>query len=166
MNVRRSWTRGCAIATAVLVAVAVTIPAGAARADVAFRKKKAPATDTPAPSGGETEGEVTPTAQGDADNPPPTPKTEYVPQAEDKDRPKEPVLIDKPAADAALAKKAKKDEGPAWYTNWKYWALIGGGIIVAGGAIYGLSRLAHSINGGDVRGCNPDFMTNCFGAGR
>jgi len=148
----------------VLVAIAVTIPAGAARADVAFRKKK-PASDTPAaPSGGETEGEVTPA--GDSDTPPPAPKTEYVPQADDKDRPREPVLIDKPAADAALAKKAKKDEGPAWYTNWKYWALIGGGLIVAGGAAYGLSRLAHSINGGDVRGCNPDFMTNCFGAGR
>jgi hypothetical protein len=168
----RGRSRGLPLLVGALAALVViaTMPAGVARADVAFRKKKAAPTDTSgaeaaAPTGGEVEG--APTEGGDAPAAPP-PKTEYVPQAEDKDRPRDREL-EKAQAEAVLQAKqqaeAEKNKPPAWYTKWQAWALIGGGIVVLGAVIYGGIKLNHDINGGDVRACNPDFTGRCFGAG-
>jgi hypothetical protein len=168
----RGRSRGLPFLVGALAALVViaTMPMGVARADVAFRKKKAAPTDSSgaeaaAPTGGEVEGGAA-TEGGDAPAAPP-PKTEYVPQAEDKDRPRDREL-EKQQADAMLLAKqqqeAEKNKPPAWYTKWQAWALIGGGLVVLGAIGYGAFKLDHNINGGDVRMCNPDF-TSCFGAG-
>jgi hypothetical protein len=147
------------VGASLAVVTAAVVPVSVAHADVAFRKKKAPAdsTDEASPSGGEIGN-----APATDSETPEKPKTDYVPQAEDKDRPREPVLID---PNAALTKKAKKDEGPPIYTKWQFWAITGGVVVGLVAAIWGGSALLHQMNGGDVRPCNPMF-SKCFGEGR
>jgi hypothetical protein len=163
---------GIAIMAIAVVAVATVMPTGAAHADVAFRKKKPAASEAaPAeitPSGGDTtaaatEGGDAPATDGEA---PPPVKTEFVPQAEDKDRPTDPSLLDQTPADAAIHGKAKvKHEDTPIYKKWQLWAIVGG-VVAAGLAIYGTTVLVHSMNGGDIRPCGTDFATACFGQGR
>jgi hypothetical protein len=169
MTEPRVRTRGPVVGVAMaaaLVVLATVVPAGSAHADAAFRKKKAPATDSAgseaAPSGGEV-GNAPEGAGGEAAAPA---KTEYVPQAEDRDRPHDPSLLAPKPADAALAKKAKKDEGPPIYQKWQFWAITGAIVVGVIGAVWGGTKLAHEINGGDIRACGPQFGPNCFGQGR
>jgi hypothetical protein len=148
------------VGASLAVVVASLVPAGVAHADVAFRKKKAPAeSEEASPSGGEIGN--APATDSEA---PTTPKTDYVPQAEDKDRPRDPSLLQANAADAALKKKAKKEEGPPIYTKWQFWAITGGVAVGLVAAFFGGRALLHSMNGGDVRPCNPMF-SGCFGEG-
>src|SRR5262245_32412987 len=118
----RTPTRGLALVIAALVGVAVMVPATATHAELSFRKKK-PAAE-PAPKGGEVEGEVSPASATEGEEgaakPAPT-KTDYVPQADDPDRPRDPTLIQKPA-EAQATKQAKRPEGPPLYTKWQFWA--------------------------------------------
>jgi Rieske Fe-S protein len=159
----RRLTRALLVVGASLaVVVASLVPAGVAHADVAFRKKKAPAAgDEAAPSGGEIEN--APATDSEA---PEKPKGEYVPQAEDKDKPRDPSLLGASAADAAVKKEAarKKEEGPPIYTKWQFWAITGGVVVGLVAAVWGGTKLVHSMNGGDVRPCNPMFA-GCFGEG-
>jgi hypothetical protein len=84
-------------------------------------------------------------------------------QAEDTDRPKDKSLLSKQPADAAVAQKGQADQ-EAFYQKWQFWAVTGG--VVVGGLLlfFGGKALYHSLNGGDVRPCNPDFI-GCFGQG-
>jgi hypothetical protein len=84
-------------------------------------------------------------------------------QADDTDRPKDKSLLAKQPADAAVAQKGQADQ-EAFYQKWQFWAVTGGIIVGAFGLIYGGSKLYHSLNGGDVRPCNPNFI-GCFGEG-
>jgi hypothetical protein len=164
----RGWTRGFGVTAATLVVAAAAVmatTAGVAHAEAAFRKKKAPSSDASgteaSPSGGETSGEIGNSTEGGEA---PAPKGTYVPQAEDKDRPHDPALLAPTPADAALAKKAKKEEGPPFYTKWQFWAITGGVVVGAIAAIWAGSKLVHEMGGGDVRGCNRDY-SGCFGEG-
>jgi hypothetical protein len=84
-------------------------------------------------------------------------------QAEDTDRPKDKSLLAKQPADAAVAQKGAADQ-EAFYQKWQFWAVTGG--VVVGGLLlfFGGRALYHSLNGGDVRPCNPQFI-GCFGQG-
>lgn len=90
-------------------------------------------------------------------------KSDYAPQAEDTDKPRDKSLLSKKPADEAVAKKAQEDDH-AFYEKWQFWAITGG--IVAGGllAFFGGKALYHSMNGGDVRPCNSSFI-GCYGQG-
>ena len=163
MHLRGNGTRALAVGTAVLVALAVTLPAPGAWADVAFRKKKAPASSEAAPTGGELEG--APATEASDEAPAAAPKTApTVVQAEDKDRPRDPSLLDKPP-EAAVTKAAPKNEGPAWYTKWQTWALVGGVAVGLALVIVGGSLALHSAGGGDVRACNNTAFLTCAGQG-
>ena len=85
-------------------------------------------------------------------------------QVEDADKPKDGSLLEKKPADAAVQQQAAAPQ-VAFYEKWQFWAITGG--IVAGGllAYFGGKALYHSLNGGDVRPCNPMFQTRCFGEG-
>lgn len=85
-------------------------------------------------------------------------------QAEDTDKPKDKSLLSRQPADDAVAKKNAEDNA-AFYEKWQFWAITGG--IVAGAALAAVGGyfLYHSLNGGDVRPCNPMFVS-CFGEGR
>jgi hypothetical protein len=91
-------------------------------------------------------------------------KTDITDQAEDKDRPKDPSLLDKNAADAAVAQK-KQQEGPPFYEKWQFWAIAGGVVAAIVVAAIVAPKISHQVNGGDVRPCNTMFVT-CVGAGR
>ena len=84
-------------------------------------------------------------------------------QAEDTDTAKDKSLLSKKPADEAVAKKGEADN-QAFYEKWQFWAITAG--IVGGGllAYFGGKALYHSFNGGDVRPCNPSYIT-CFGEG-
>jgi hypothetical protein len=85
------------------------------------------------------------------------------PQVEDTDKPKDKSLLAPNPADAAVAKKnAGGDE--AFYQKWQFWAVTGGIAVGLVAAIWGSITLYHSLNGGDVRPCNPSFL-GCFGQG-
>ena len=146
---RGSTRRFVAAAAAIAVAAAVAMTGSEARAEdgMAFRKKKAPSTDTTAgeasPSGGEA---------GAADGEEAPPKVDYVPQAEDRDRPRDPSLLDKNRADAALAKKKKKEE-PPFYEKWQFWTVTGAAVVGAVILIFAVPPLVHEIKGGDPHGC-------------
>jgi hypothetical protein len=86
------------------------------------------------------------------------------PQAEDTDRPKDKSLLAKQPADAAVAQKGQADQ-EAFYQKWQFWAITGGVIVGAVALVWGGSALYHSLNGGDVRPCNPMFI-GCFGQGQ
>jgi hypothetical protein len=91
-------------------------------------------------------------------------KSDIADQAEDKDRPKDPSLLDKNAADAAVAKKKQEDAGPPFYEKWQFWAITGGVVVAIVAAAIVVPKISHQVNGGDVRPCNPMFV-QCVGAG-
>lgn len=92
-----------------------------------------------------------------------SPPSSPVLQAEDRDKPRDQSLLDKNAADAALAAK-KQEEGPPFYKRWQVWAVAGGVVVAIVAAVIVVPKIAHQINGGDVQPCNPTFFT-CVGAG-
>jgi hypothetical protein len=85
-------------------------------------------------------------------------------QADDADKPKDPSLLDKNAADAAAAKQKKIDTGPPFYEKWQFWVIAGAVVVGAVAAIWATQEISHQIGGGDVRPCNMTF-TACFGDG-
>ena len=84
-------------------------------------------------------------------------------QADDSDKPKDPSLLDKKPADAAVAQK-QAPVGPPFYEKWQFWAIAGAVVVGAIALIWGGEALAHQLNGGDVRACNMTFQ-GCFGEG-
>jgi len=84
-------------------------------------------------------------------------------QADDADKPKDPSLLDKKPADAAVAQKKQVDTTPM-YEKWQFWAIVGVAAVGVAALIWGGSALYHQLNGGDVRPCNMDFK-GCFGEG-
>ncbi len=97
------------------------------------------------------------------------PKQPYSLQAADPDAPKDPAVVaaqKQAAADAALAKKKPVDTGPPIYQKWQFWAIVGGVLVGIVGAIYATSKIVHSVNGGDVAPCPPDYRLGCQGEGR
>jgi hypothetical protein len=85
-------------------------------------------------------------------------------QAEDTDKPKDPSLLDKNAADAALAKQKQAPVGPPFYERWQFWAITGAVVVGVVALIFAGQAISHQVSGGDVRPCNMDF-TACFGDG-
>lgn len=87
-------------------------------------------------------------------------------QADDADKPKDPSLLDKNAADAALAKQKQQQApvGPPFYEKWEFWALAGGILVLGVGLFFGTRAILHQANGGDVRPCNEMFL-GCGGEG-
>lgn len=85
-------------------------------------------------------------------------------QADDTDKPKDPSLLDKNAADAAVAKQKQVDAGPPFYEKWQFWVIAGAVVVGAVAAIWAGQQISHQISGGDVRPCNSAF-TACFGDG-
>lgn len=87
-------------------------------------------------------------------------------QVEDTDRPKDSILDKKPADAAVASKKAEAPAGPPFWEKWQFWA-VAGGIVAAGViAVIAVPKIAHQINGGDVRPCAMMFQNRCFGEGR
>ena len=86
-------------------------------------------------------------------------------QVDDGDKPKDPSLLDKKPADAAVAQQ-QAPAGPPFYTKWQFWAIAGAVVVGAIALIWGGQALAHQLNGGDVRPCSPDFKMRCFGEGQ
>jgi hypothetical protein len=84
-------------------------------------------------------------------------------QAEDTDRPHDKSLLSKQPADAAVAQKGQADQA-AFYEKWQFWAVTGGIAVGAVALFFGGRALYHSINGGDIRPCNADFI-GCYGQG-
>jgi hypothetical protein len=95
----------------------------------------------------------------------PSSKSSSADQAEDSDKPKDPSLLDKKPADAAVAQK-QAPVGPPFYEKWQFWAIAVGVLVGAAILIVGGQAVAHQLNGGDVRPCNMDFNMRCFGEGR
>jgi len=85
-------------------------------------------------------------------------------QADDVDKPKDPSLLDKNAADAAAAKQKQVDLGPPFYEKWQFWVIAGAVVVGAVAAIWAGQQISHQLSGGDVRPCNMSF-TACFGDG-
>ena len=83
-------------------------------------------------------------------------------QVQDPDKPKEPSLLAKKPADAAVQKKAA---GEPIYTKWEFWAIAGGAVVVTVLAVIAGQHLVHQLNGGDVRPCNANFI-GCYGEGQ
>jgi hypothetical protein len=151
-----------------LVVLVVLMQADPARAEAAFRKKKTPAPDTTAGEAAPSGGDATDEGEG-GEAAAPAAKAEYVPQAEDRDRPHDPNLpnlLSKPAADAAIVKKKKVDEGPPFYTKWQFWVIAGAAAVGLVAAVWGGSKIVHEVSGGDVRPCSAELTMNCFGQGR
>ena len=86
-------------------------------------------------------------------------------QADDADKPKDPSLLDKTPADAAVAQKAAPPPGPPFYAKWQFWAIAGAVVVGAAVLLIGGIAVAHQVQGGDVRPCNMDFQMRCFGEG-
>lgn len=84
-------------------------------------------------------------------------------QVEDNDKPKDPSLLEKKPADAAVQQAAAPSV--PFYENWKFWAVAGVVVVGALGLIIGGYYLSHSANGGDVRPCAMEFQSRCFGEG-
>jgi hypothetical protein len=85
-------------------------------------------------------------------------------QVEDADKPKDPSLLDKKPADAAVQQQATAPSVPL-YENWKFWAVVVGVVVLGGVLYFGGTALAHQLNGGDVRPCAMQFQGRCFGEG-
>jgi hypothetical protein len=84
-------------------------------------------------------------------------------QAEDTDRPHDKSLLAKQPADAAVTQKGQADQD-AFYQRWQFWAVAGGIVVGAVALFFGGRALYHSLNGGDIRPCNPSFI-GCYGQG-
>ena len=93
----------------------------------------------------------------------PSSKSSDLSQVEDNDRPKDPSLLDKKPADAAVQQQAVPSA--PFYENWKFWAVAGVIVVGAVALVLGGYYLSHSANGGDVRPCAMDFQGRCFGEG-
>jgi len=94
---------------------------------------------------------------------PPDSKSDYKPQADDADRPRDKSLLEKTPADAAVASKAQQGD-EAFYQRWQFWAITGAIVVGAVAAVWGGATLYHTIRGGDVRPCNSMFLS-CAGQG-
>ena len=94
----------------------------------------------------------------------PSSKPTTADQADDGDKPKDPSLLDKKPADAAVAQK-QAPVGPPFYEKWQFYVLTGVVLVAVVGLVWGGSALLHQMNGGDVRPCNPMFL-GCGGEGR
>lgn len=101
------------------------------------------------------------TARAAEDNEAPKAAAPDAPQADDVNRPKDKSLLAPNPADAAVAKKG---EDVPMYEKWQFWAVTGGVLVGLVALGFGGRALYHSLNGGDVRPCNPSFI-GCFGQG-
>jgi hypothetical protein len=100
-------------------------------------------------------------ARAAEDNEAPKASVPDAPQVEDTDKPKDKSLLAHQPADTAKKSQAGDE---AFYQKWQFWAITGAVVVGLVGVIYGGSKLYHSLNGGDVRPCNPMFVA-CFGQG-
>jgi uncharacterized membrane protein len=100
-------------------------------------------------------------ARAAEDNEAPKAAVPDAPQVEDTDKPKDKSLLAPTPADAAKKSQAGDE---AFYQRWQFWAVTGGIVVGAVALFFGGKALYHSVNGGDVRPCNPSFLT-CFGQG-
>jgi hypothetical protein len=93
----------------------------------------------------------------------PSSKSSDKSQIEDNDKPKDPSLLEKKPADAAVQQQAAPSA--PFYENWKFWAIAG--VVVAGVVAlgFGVYYTSHAANGGDVRPCAMDIQGRCFGEG-
>ena len=101
-------------------------------------------------------------ARAAEDNEAPKASVPDAPQVEDTDKPKDKSLLAQQPADTAK-KSQVSDE--AFYQKLQFWAVTGGIVVGAVALIFGGQALYHSINGGDVRPCNPSFL-GCYGQGQ
>jgi hypothetical protein len=149
----------------VMVASLMALTGGSAKADFVFRKKPPAATDQAtddsSPSGGEPGAEAAAVPAATA------------PQSEDKDYPELQADKEKKAADAALAREARKaqldrekEKGTPIYDKWEFWAITGAVVVGAVLTIWGGSAILHQMNGGDIQGCPMTATDRCFGQGR
>ena len=95
------------------------------------------------------------------------------PQSEDKDYPELQADKEKKAADAALAREARKaqldrekEKGTPIYDKWEFWAITGAVVVGAVLTIWGGSAILHQMNGGDIQACPMTATDRCFGQGR
>jgi hypothetical protein len=95
------------------------------------------------------------------DNEAPKASVPDAPQVEDTDKPKDKSLLAQQPVDTAKKSQAGDE---AFYQKWQFWAVTGGIVVGAVALIFGGQALYHSINGGDVRPCNPMFV-GCGGQG-
>ena len=100
-------------------------------------------------------------ARAAEDNEAPKAAVPDAPQVEDTDKPKDKSLLAQTPADTAKKSQAGDE---AFYQRWQFWAVTGGIVVGAVALFFGGKALYHSINGGDVRPCNPAFL-GCFGQG-
>jgi len=100
-------------------------------------------------------------ARAAEDNEAPKAAVPDAPQVEDTDKPKDKSLLAPTPADAAKKSQASDE---AFYQKWQFWAVTGGIAVGLVAAIWGSITLYHSLNGGDVRPCNPTFL-GCYGQG-
>lgn len=101
-------------------------------------------------------------ARAAEDNEAPKAAVPDAPQVEDTDKPKDKSLLAQTPADAA---KKSQTSDEAFYQRWQFWAVAGGIAVGAVALFFGGKALYHSINGGDVRPCNPSFLI-CAGQGQ
>ena len=101
-------------------------------------------------------------ARAAEDNEAPKASVPDAPQVEDTDKPKDKSLLAQQPADTAKKSQAGDE---AFYQRWQFWAVTGGIVVGAVALIFGGKALYHSINGGDVRPCNPAFL-GCYGQGQ
>ena len=101
-------------------------------------------------------------ARAAEDNEAPKASVPDAPQVEDTDKPKDKSLLAQQPADTAKKSQAGDE---AFYQRWQFWAVTGGIVVGAVDLIFGGKALYHSINGGDVRPCNPAFL-GCYGQGQ
>jgi len=100
-------------------------------------------------------------ARAAEDNEAPKAAVPDAPQVEDTDKPKDKSLLAQTPADTAKKSQAGDE---AFYQKWQFWAVTGGIVVGAVALFFGGKALYHSINGGDVRPCNPSFL-GCYGQG-
>lgn len=102
-------------------------------------------------------------AHADLGDEPSSKSSEGLSQVEDNDKPKDPSLLEKKPADAAVQQQAAPSV--PFYEKWQFWAITGAVVVAAVGIIWGASALGHQLNGGDVRPCAMEFQGRCFGEG-
>ena len=100
-------------------------------------------------------------ARAAEDNEAPKAAVPDAPQVEDTDKPKDKSLLAQTPADTAKKSQAGDE---AFYQKWQFWAVTGGIVVGAVALFFGGKALYHSVNGGDVRPCNPSFL-GCYGQG-
>ena len=87
-------------------------------------------------------------------------------QVEDTDKPKDPSLLDKKPADAAVAAEEQAPVGPPFYEKWQFWAIAGG--VVVGAVALDLRRPGARSPASTAATSGPatmDFQGRCFGEG-